>query len=187
MSRCKKAVRGQNVPNRWHSVPKQRRDCFWALGGYQDPENKDQRQKFRTRMEPTRTCVVHTSDTNPVSCRQEESQPSVFIHPQAHLFSSGSAHSTPVKLKKYSHFLWNYFIMGWSHLAGIYVSYVSITFNRVRLVKRRVRKAGRVWNRRGEGLPLLLSHRTAAGGSSFTLITLAAFPIALPSLQWVSF
>lgn len=60
-------------------------------GGYQDPENKDQRQKLRTRMEPTRRCVVHTSDTNPVSSRQEESQTSVFIRPQTHLFSCGVA------------------------------------------------------------------------------------------------
>lgn len=58
------------------------------------------------------------------------------------------------------------------------------------LSRRRSVQAGRVWNKRGEGLPVSLSHRTgrnSRGGSSFTLITLAALPIALPRPQWIVF
>lgn len=64
------------------------------------------------------------------------------------------------------------------------------SLNGVWVVKKKVRKAaGRVWNRRGQGLPLLLSHHTgrnSRGGSSFTLITLPGLPIAFPHSQWVS-
>lgn len=54
--------------------------------------------------------------------------------------------------------------------------------------RRALRKAGRVWNRRGKGLPLLLSHhagRNSRGGNSFTLITLPGLPIAFPGTQWL--
>lgn len=58
------------------------------------------------------------------------------------------------------------------------------------LSRRRSVQAGRVWNKRGEGLPVSLSHhavRNSRGGSSFTLITLAGLPIALPRTQWIVF
>lgn len=41
-SDVKKAVRAKMFLTGGSRFPAQRRDCFVALGGYQDPENKDQ-------------------------------------------------------------------------------------------------------------------------------------------------
>lgn len=69
MSECKEAVRGNMSETGWHSALKQRRACFWALRGYQDPENGDQRRKLSSIMEPKLGCLVCTSDRNLVCTR----------------------------------------------------------------------------------------------------------------------
>lgn len=62
MPECKKeSCQRQHVLNRWHSSLKQKRACCWALRGYQDPENRDQRRKLRSIIEPKHRCLVYTS------------------------------------------------------------------------------------------------------------------------------
>lgn len=84
-----KCCHRQHVLNRWHSGLKQRRACFWALGGYQDPENRDLRRKLRSIIEPKHRCLlVHEWKK---SCTRDRAMLAVSVYLVATTSSSGSA------------------------------------------------------------------------------------------------
>lgn len=63
----KKAVMGKQVASR----AKTKSACSLALGGYQDPENRNQRRKLRSIIEPKHGCLAYVKETLSVPERAE--------------------------------------------------------------------------------------------------------------------
>lgn len=115
MPECmKESCQRQHVLNRWHSGLKQKRACFWALRGYQDPENKDQRRKLRSIIKPKHRCLVYTSKKKSVCSWYGEKPYCTWLQPHQDISDcadtvENNAHLAPRMLKKnYIHCFHNY-------------------------------------------------------------------------------